>query len=118
MEQDQWLPFASEHKQGSIQPAGKDSPLHLRLHAILEVGTYQKVHTGREECKALRRRSSFTRLRTPWADLKERSPSSPAPIVASGLQVRSGSPQKEPMSTSPGAASRNWTKRYRRSGPA
>src|SRR6202048_2224184 len=51
MEQDQRLPFAPEHKQGRVQAADENILLHRDPRS--SVGTYQKVHTGSEECKTL-----------------------------------------------------------------
>src|SRR6267378_1048186 len=115
MEQDQRLPFASEHKQGSVQAAGKGFLFHL--HAILEwylpKGAYWK-----RRMQGLTLAIMIHALRTPWADLKERSRSSPARTVASAWQAQNGSSRRGLMFTLPGAARRNWTKRSRRSGTA
>src|ERR1700676_3118374 len=115
MEQDQRLPFASEHKQRCVQAAGKATLLHLS--AIPELVLTKRCILERRNARP-HVGDIIHATRTSWADLTERSRSSPALTVGSAWQARSGSSQRERMSTLPDAARRNWTKRSRRSEPA
>src|SRR5260221_4812959 len=115
MEQDQRLPFASEHKQGSVQAAGKGFLFHL--YAIPELVLTKRCILERRNARPYVG-DIIHAMRTPWADLKERSRSSPARTVALASQAQNGSSRRGLMFTLPGAARRNWTRRSRRSEPA
>src|ERR1700676_1191751 len=115
MEQDQRLPFGSEHNQGSVQAGGKGVLLHPNplLQLVLTKRCILEEKNARPYVGEI-----IHAMRTPWADLKERSRSSPARTVASAWQAQNGSSRRGLMFTLPGAARRNSTKRSRRSEPA
>src|ERR1700722_4759094 len=115
MEQDQRLPFASEHKQGCVQATGKGVLLHLDPIPdwYLPKGAYWK-----ERMQGTNLRIIIHASRTLWADLKERSQSLLVRIVASASQAQNGSSQRGLMFTSPGAGRGNWMRRSGRSDPA